>query len=526
MFKKLGKIITILNIIGFILVMIVGGTSIFLAKKILNNGYKIEHIGLEINEIDNVRTDALRILHHIHTFFITQDSIHSNHANKTVASIRKQMYDYNDHNHDNHRVKANKELRLFNVIRENIEGLIVVSKILEEFSLAGILDRDKLRQLEELIYEIESNAITINKMHLNQIAEWESDSMTTMWEILILYVLFVIGGGISVLFGHRLLARKVAKPIMEVATATLEFAEGTYNKRVHTDSKTEIGKLYHSFNEMADKLQERDELLRTFNETLEKKVAERTIALEKAHQQLRRTERIAAIGQIAAGVTHEVRHPLNSLALSTHELSKEISEKLGTNSSAYKSARLFNFEINRINNILEEFIKFAKFPEPRFFENDINTVIQEVADLLSDDLKERNIRIVLKLQEDIPQFAFDARQFKEVLINLSQNACRATDSGGVLSISTEVKNHHVRIKVSDTGRGITEEHLKKIFSPFFSTYDNGLGLGLSIVQKIIEGHGGKIHCRSNVGVGTVFEIILQMKNSTVTKHETLCISSR
>jgi signal transduction histidine kinase len=294
---------------------------------------------------------------------------------------------------------------------------------------------------------------------------------------------------------------------MEVATATLEFAEGRYSKRVHTDSQTEIGKLYEAFNEMADKLQERDELLRTFNEQLENKVRERTIELEKAHEKLRRTEKIAAVGQIAAGVTHEVRHPLNSLALSAHELSKEISGKLGDDSPAYKSSRLFNFEINRINSILEEFINFAKFPEPRFFDNDINKVIREVVDMFG-SLKEKGVSIELLLDESIPSFKFDARQVKEIFINLLENACKATGNGGRVEIKTAIADHNVNIKVRDTGRGISDNVLEKIFSPFFSTDDAGLGLGLPIVQKIVESHGGKIKCNSKVGKGTEFEITL------------------
>jgi signal transduction histidine kinase len=513
MFKKLGKIITILNITGFILVMLVGGTSIYLAKKILNNGYKIEHIGLEINEVDNIRTDALRLLHHIHTFFLTKDPLHSNHANKTVARTRKQIYDYRDHQHDSHRIKTGKEIRLFDIIIENVENLVIVNKILEEFSIAGILDSEKLRRLETVIYTIEATAITINKMHLNQIGEWERDSMTTMQEILILYVLFVLGGGIAVLIGHRLLTKKVVKPIMEVATATSEFSKGTYNKRVYTDSQTEIGKLYQSFNEMAEKLQANDEILRQFNDALEKQVKARTIELEKAHEKLRRTEKIAAIGQIAAGVTHEVKHPLNSLSLSAHSLSKEISEKLGADSSAYTSASLFKHEINRINNILEEFIKFARFPEPQLSKNNINDVVKIAVDVVSECARESGVKVDLSLQENIPLFEFDEGQLEEVLINLTQNAIKATEYSGILKISTANSNGKVIIKVSDDGRGIPESELKKIFSPFFSTDETSLGLGLSIVQRIIESHRGKINCTSTVGEGTVFEITLPINGN-------------
>ena len=515
MFKKLGKIITILNIIGFALVILVGGTSIFLSQSILNNGYKIEHIGLEINEIDNIRTDSLRLLHHIHTFFLSQNSIHSSHANMTVANIRKQVYDYRDHAHSNHRVKSRKEVRLFSIILEDIEKLAIVNRILEEFSLAGILDREKLNQLEKLIYEIEATAIMINKTHLNQIAEWEQDSMKTMRSILAFYVFFIVGGGISVMFGHRLLTKKVAKPIMEVATATIEFAEGRYNKRVYTDSQTEIGKLYQAFNAMADKLQENDEIMRQFNETLERKVKARTIALEKAHIKLRRSEKIAAVGQTAAGVTHEVRHPLNSLSLSAHELSKEISEQLGSNSSAYKSADLFMHEINRINNILEEFVNYARFPEPNFIENDINKVIEESFDVISDSAKVKGVKVELMLKDSIPRFEFDSNQLAEVFINLATNAIGAIDNGGSLTVRTSVMDDNVIIEIEDSGRGISEKNLKKVFSPFFSTSEKGLGLGLSIVQRIIESHGATINCTSEVGKGTIFTITLPLQTVTV-----------
>jgi len=515
MFKNLGKIITVLNVIGFILVMLVGGTSIFLSNHIFKNGHKIEHISLEINDIDNMRTDALRILHHIHSFFINQEEVYSNHANRTVANIRKQVYEYNKHKHEKHRIKTVKELRLFEIITGNVEKLVIVSKILEDFSMSRILDNEKLRFLEALTYEIEATAITINKMHLNQIAAWEKDSMETMWQILILYLIFMLGGGVSVIVGHRLLTKKVAKPIMEVATATLEFSKGTYNKRVHTDSKTEIGKLYQSFNEMAEKLQQNDELLRKFNETLENKVKERTTALEKAHEKIRRTEKIAAVGQIAAGVTHEIRHPLNSLSLSAHELSKEIADSLGTESSAYKSARLFNFEINRINNILEEFINFAKFPESKFFENNINDVVNEVAELMTENLNEKGIRINLFLDNNISDINFDARQFKEVLINLFENACKASKNGDSIEVKTVMSEDRVTIRISDTGSGISDKLREKIFSPFFSTNENGLGLGLPIVQKIIESHGGTLTFKSRIGEGTEFAITLPMKNAGV-----------
>lgn len=510
MFKKLGKIITILNVIGFVVIMIVGGTSIFLAHDILANSYKIQHVSVEMGIITNVRTDSSRLMHYVHNFFISQDELYSNNALAVIESIKKQIQDFKKHEHIKHRIKTPREIELLDIVLEDVDKLKIVTKIFNEFSEAGILNRNKMIQLEGYANEIEDSAIEINKIHLSHISEWEEESVTTMWRILFLYFIFIAGGGVCVFVGHSIFTRKIVKPIMEVSTATVEFAEGTYNKRVYTDSQTEIGKLYQSFNKMAEKLQENDEILRKFNESLERKVRERTFELERAHLQLRRTEKIAAIGQIAAGVTHEVKHPLNSLSLSAHELSKEISEKLGNNSSAYKSASLFKHEINRINNILEEFIKFARFPEPRYFKNNINNVVEVATDVISDCIREKGVKLDLLLQENIPVFEFDAGQLEEVLINLSKNSLKAMDNSGTLEISTAMEDSNVIIKISDTGKGISEKNLEKIFSPFYSTNEISLGLGLSIVQRIVENHGGKINCTSTVGKETVFRIILPM----------------
>ncbi|MBI4681429.1 MAG: HAMP domain-containing protein, partial [Nitrospirae bacterium] len=339
-----------------------------------------------------------------------------------------------------------------------------------------------------------------------------------MWIIIIFYVAFLIIGLGSVYAGHSLLSKNVINPIKELAAATTEFSEGMFGKRVHTHSKTEIGLLYQSFNKMAEKLEEHNKLLKSFNEELEKKVMERTEALQATNEQLRktqnaliRTEKIAAIGQIAAGVAHEVKNPLNSLSINIQLLLREVLDKFGSDSPFYESASIIKSELNRINNIVEEFVKFAKFPEPNFIQDNINKVITEVADIISHKAKDSGITVKLSLKDNIPVFKFDAKQFKTVLINLSLNSIDAMREGGILEMKTALRDKDIIIYVSDNGRGFQEKDLGNIFSPFFSTKEGGLGLGLSIVQKIVENHGGKIKCTSKVGEGTTFEIILPIE---------------
>jgi signal transduction histidine kinase len=271
---------------------------------------------------------------------------------------------------------------------------------------------------------------------------------------------------------------------------------------------------------MAAKIQENDELLRKFNEELEHKVSERTTDLRDTNEQLRitqnaliRTEKIAAVGQIAAGVTHEIKNPLNSLSINAQMLMKALANELGSESSVHETATHIKYEINRINNILEEFVKFAKFPEPQFYHNDINQVIKEVVDLTSENAKESGVAINVALQEDIRTFKFDARQFKEILINLFQNALKAMKNGGDLEVESTMSGDNLIIRVRDNGEGIPEKNLVNIFSPFFSTREGGMGLGLSIVQKIVESHGGKIFCMSEIGKGTTFEITMSLERS-------------
>jgi signal transduction histidine kinase len=517
MLKKLGKSITIANAIAFAVVVLVGGVSIFLTSKILHSAYKIEELSKDIIGIDDIHSEAYRLVLSLHHFLIDPDELYSDESIEAISTLKETLENYRTEEVEQSLGDENFEIKYIDIMLGNIKDLGIVQQYFEEFSRTGTFDRDKIIELEDFAYELEDTADKINKIHSDKIKVSINESLINMWIILFIYLVFIAIGGVTIYAGHFVLVKKVVNPIKQLAAATIEFAGGTLDKRVYTDSKTEIGQLYQSFNRMAEKLQENDEVLRKFNEELERKVKERTLELEQANEQLQttqlaliRTEKIAAVGQIAAGVTHEIKNPLNSLSINAQMLMKELADKFGMESSSYESASLIKYEINRINNILEEFVKFAKFPEPQFFPNSINQVIREVVDLISSEVQDLGVDIHLELQENISEFRFDARQFKEVLINLSQNALKAMHEGGELKINSRAMDENVIIRITDTGEGIPEKNIEKVFTPFFSTKAGGLGLGLPIVQRIIESHGGKICCSSTVGEGTTFEIILRM----------------
>lgn len=516
MVKKLGRNITVLNSIAILFIVLIGGVSIYLAADILHKEYEIKEMSDHIKIINGIHTNSFRLLLLIHEFKLDADKQYIDEADKLLGIIEKDLNGYISSEEE----ETYKDKTMDNLyeLRNDFNYLKNVFRVFGHYLLSGNLDKEKLSEYEEIGHKIDANAVAINRIHYDNISQWQKESLSSMWIIIYIYLFFILAGGLSIYIGHRLLSKKIVKPIKHLSAATMEVAKGTLDKRVHTDSKNEIGQLYRSFNEMAEKLQLNDEFLRKFNEELEKKVRERTLALQEANDQLRRTqdalirtEKIAAVGQIAAGVTHEVKNPLHSLSINTQMLMKELAKKSGADSPAYESASQIKFEVNRINNILEEFVKYAKFPEPQFFDNNVNYVIEEVADFISESARDSNVSIDLSLQENIPVSRFDARQFKEVLINLSYNAIKAMRNGGSLRIKTAMENTNIVITVSDTGEGIADNDLEKIFTPFFSTGEGGMGLGLPIVQKIIESHNGKISCTSRVGEGTTFEIIFPVQ---------------
>ena len=519
MIKKLGRNITIINTIALFGVVLVGGVSLFLAQNILHNTYKVEGISKDIVTVASIHTDAYRLVLSIHHFLIDPDEVYSKEAIELIPKIKKKVEDYKSAELKELHKGKNLEIELLDVILKDIKELQDVTQFFEEFLRTKTFEKERLEGLEEIVYELERTTRKINEVHLDKIAQWQRESLLTMWIIIIFYVAFLTIGLGSVYAGHRLLSKNVINPIKELASATIEFSEGTFDKRVHTDSKTEIGLLYQSFNKMADKIQEHHEFLRRFNEELERKVKERTHELQQANEQLRkaqdaliRTEKIAAVGQVATGVTHEIKTPLNSLSINIQMLMKEVKDKCGPDACKfYEVANIIQYEVKRINNILDNFVGFAKFPEPKFMLNDMNQIVKEVAMFISPAAKEVGVTINLSLSEGIPAFKFDRPQIKEVLMNLSQNAVHAMPHGGVLKITTSMRNNTVVTNVSDTGIGIPDKNIDKIFTLFFSTKDRGLGLGLAIVQRIVEGHGGKISCSSKVGEGTSFEIVLPIE---------------
>ena len=221
---------------------------------------------------------------------------------------------------------------------------------------------------------------------------------------------------------------------------------------------------------------------------------------ERLHARLREAERLATAGELAAGMAHEIRNPLaailNATALLTEETGLTPDERASTLAALRTEAR-------RLNRILSDFLQFARPQQARRAPGDIREVVQHVSSLIRED-RSRAPRVDVRVAVDpaVPPFAFDRDQVIQVLWNVALNAVEAMNGRGRLSLEVNRRNGDVALSVSDTGAGIAAENLQRVFEPFYTGKPNGSGLGLTIAERIVGAHGGRIEIDSELGRGT------------------------
>ncbi|HSR12145.1 MAG TPA: ATP-binding protein [Thermodesulfobacteriota bacterium] len=225
--------------------------------------------------------------------------------------------------------------------------------------------------------------------------------------------------------------------------------------------------------------------------------------LKRAEERLIQAERLSSLGELTAGVAHELRNPLAGIKINTQVLArkKDLSEK---------DRRILDSTqegIDKIQKIVDDMLHFARPKAAHFEEEDIHAVIEKSLSVLQGKLKKGGIRCLFERHQGLPRIRFDIHQIQQVLINLLLNAIQAMENGGTLAIRTfQEAGKGVGVEIRDTGVGISPDHLKKIFDPFFTTKSEGTGLGLSITLKILENHGAALDVTSEEGKGSAFTI--------------------
>jgi signal transduction histidine kinase len=227
--------------------------------------------------------------------------------------------------------------------------------------------------------------------------------------------------------------------------------------------------------------------------------------LQEAEAAVRRSERLAALGQLTAGLAHEMRNPLGTIRASAEMLSKNVASE---NDIARELAGFISSEVDRTNSLITRFLEFARPVRLRLVETDLTQVIDTAIAELSRLNPPLPVTINRNYSLETPRAPADAELIGRVVYNLLLNAAQASPPGGTVTVRTRRIDGHAEILVIDRGTGIEQKNLESIFNPFFTTKADGVGLGLPIVSKIVDDHHGKIVVESEPGQGTVFRVYL------------------
>ena len=254
-------------------------------------------------------------------------------------------------------------------------------------------------------------------------------------------------------------------------------------------------------NILAEALRERSEQHRRTAENL----AEANRQVLEAQEAVRRSDRLAALGQLSAGLAHELRNPLGTIRASAEMLSKQVSAE---NDVAREVAGFIASEVDRTNSLVTRFLQFARPLELRAEKADLAQMLDRAIAIAEREVN--GVAVYRNYAPEMPPFSFDGELMEHVFYNLIVNAAQATPKGGAVTVKSRVNGNMAEIAVIDRGSGITPEAMKNIFNPFFTTKPNGVGLGLAIVAKIVDQHGGKIAVESRPGEGSIFCVSLPM----------------
>src|SRR5438552_7592384 len=303
------------------------------------------------------------------------------------------------------------------------------------------------------------------------------------------------------------LARKYTQPLHGVVEAAKRVAAGDLTKTIEVEGADEIAELTKSFNEMVEKLRQHREL----------------------EERLREAERLSAVGKLASGIAHEIRNPLNFISLSIDHIRSRMnaSRGAGLEETQVISANIKD-EIHRLNDMVENFLTVGKPLALNKTDVDVNVLIRDVVALAQQKAVEQGIEIHVQEPAAIPRLRVDPAQVKTCLMNVVLNAIQAMPAGRTLAVRVayrpdglgnlgredEKPPGGVEVWVSDTGSGILEEELGKIFNPYFTTKKLGIGLGLAITKKIVEEHGGQISVMSRAHEGTTVVITFPLDQVT------------
>jgi len=279
----------------------------------------------------------------------------------------------------------------------------------------------------------------------------------------------------------------INKPIDRLIMTMKEVETGNLDVRFFTNRKDEIKKLADSFNSMIEELQKAQE------------------ELKRCHlEEMKRIEKMATLGELASAIAHEIKNPLAGISGAMQVLAEEFEDDDPRRETIEEVLK----EIERLDKTIRDLLNFAKPVEPKIIEVDLKSIVEKSLSLVKNQAQKQNIHITFRYDDNLEMLELDPQQIQQVILNIILNAFHAMPEGGQIIIDVKKVDNYAEIAISDTGVGIKQEDIKKIFRPFYTTRHTGTGLGLPISSNIIEAHGGEIKVESTPGLGSTFKIIL------------------
>jgi signal transduction histidine kinase len=291
----------------------------------------------------------------------------------------------------------------------------------------------------------------------------------------------------------------IERPLEELKKTIARVRQGDLAARVEFAKRDDdVGQLGRQFNEMVQQLEENRSEIQELHE-----------------REMARAEHLATLGELAAGLAHEIRNPLAGIAGVVDVMGKEL--PAGSPSRTVLSD--VQNEIRRIQAILNDLLSYARPRPPDFYAADLNTTLEQAVLLARQQVLTRPISVFFEANRKLPKVLHDPAQIQQVVLNLLLNGIQAISGEGKVEVELRREGDCVAVRVTDTGRGIPPEALPKIFKPFFTTRNEGTGLGLSLAKGIVQSHGGRMEVASTPGQGTQFEVWLPIERPDASKHK-------
>ncbi len=323
-----------------------------------------------------------------------------------------------------------------------------------------------------------------------------------------MYAIGALGALLLAIVVSIIVSRTLTRHINKLRQGVERFAEHEFGHRIIISSKDEIESLATAYNQMAGSLQE-------YSESLEKKVEERSKRVEQVERQLIQAEKLAAIGFLGAGVAHEINNPVSIIITRLELVQKAV--KKGDMTNVIKDIEVLKNHAARIGRITGDLLTFSRQSSSDLSSVDLNEIVKRVIGLIEYPIRNKGIDLTVELSPHEPKIKANSTGMEQVIYNITHNAYQATGPGGEIALVTRLNGAgDVELVIRDTGEGIDEESLDRVFEPFYSTKEvgQGTGLGLSISYGLVKDFGGSIEVQSEPGVGTSFTITLACVGSS------------